>query len=225
VLNNSKIVTSNQDGIHTDLVKIIGRYSHDEYKRPIASFSHDAFISIKNWVKDAGGKSLVLDMGCGTGESSLQLAKKYPEHLVIGIDKSLSRIERKNAFKSDLPPNLKLVRGELLDLWYLFAKAVREKEIVVHKQYILYPNPWPKKKLVKLRFHANPIIPFILQCSKQIELRTNWKIYADEFKFVCENLTQSNVVLEKFKADIPLSNFESKYNKTGHDLYRVLLVD
>ena len=220
-LNNSKIVTSNQTGVHDDLLLILKRYSTQEYKRPIAEFSRTTFKELLLWIQSFKNKSLVLDMGCGTGESSYQLARCYPDCLVIGIDKSISRIERNNEFKNSLPVNVKIVRGELLDLWYLFYQASVKNEVTVHKQYILFPNPWPKKKLIKRRFHANPIFPFILSLSSKIELRTNWKIYAQEFASACEFFGLENVICSDYIPDQAVSNFELKYLESNHDLYKV----
>lgn len=215
---NSKVVTSNQTDIHDDLGDILSRYTFDKYQRPIAEHSLKTLGEIKSWIKEKGSRELILDMGCGTGESSFHLAQKYPDKLILGIDKSLSRLERNNTFKADLPANVKLMRGELLDMWYLLYQ--HKLELNIFKQYILYPNPWPKKKLVKRRFHANPIWPFLINLATRGELRTNWEIYAREFEFVAKNSGVDESQLSSFIPKAAISNFELKYHQSGHPLYK-----
>jgi len=217
----SKIVTSNQLDIHEELINILVKYSCEEYKRPIADFSLKTFKEILTWVDRFDGKEIVLDLGCGTGESSFNLAKIYPNRLVIGIDKSFSRIERKNNFKKDLPSNVMIVRGELLDLCFLFYKATIQQRLIVYKQYLFYPNPWPKKKLIKRRFHANPVFAFMMKTSKQFELRTNWKIYAEEFLIASQFYEAKDVKIEEFTPTETISNFEQKYLLSDHNLFKV----
>lgn len=217
----SNIVTSNQESIHDDLSDILKRYKGQKYQRPIAEFSKATFEHLKKWIQEHSNKELVLDMGCGTGESSYHLALKYPDKLIIGIDKSLDRLERNNDFKKKSYENLKLVRGELLDLWYLFY--LYREEFTFYKQYILYPNPWPKKKLVKKRFHANPIWPFIIEVCPHIEMRTNWKIYAKEFIFAYKFMTGISPKLDTLNVEKPITTFERKYNLSEQELYKVIV--
>jgi tRNA (guanine-N7-)-methyltransferase len=223
--HKSKFVTSNQAGIHDKLDSILKRYSRENYIRPIAEFSHKTFNELLDWINSFDSRSVMLDMGCGTGQSSYELAKMYPENLVIGIDKSINRIDRNNDFKYQLPVNVKIVRGELLDLWYLFFQASKLNLLTIEKQYILFPNPWPKKKHVKLRFHANPIFPFILALSQNIELRTNWKIYAEEFLFACKFYGVKKVTTRQYIPKNVISSFELKYLESDHHLYKVEVIE
>jgi trans-aconitate 2-methyltransferase len=55
----------------------------------------------------------VVDLGCGTGEFTNQLAALVPEGAVLGIDASASQIARASA---ERPRNVRLVAGRLQDL-------------------------------------------------------------------------------------------------------------
>jgi hypothetical protein len=41
-----------------------------------------------------GQYSIVLDSGCGTGRSSLVLGRLYPQHTVVGVDRSVARLSK-----------------------------------------------------------------------------------------------------------------------------------
>ena len=163
---------------------------------------------------------IILDAGCGTADSSLKLAEDFPGHLVLGIDKSEHRLSKTH---KSLPVNLILLRADLIDFWRL----LHHHGIAVEQHYILYPNPWPKSKHLKRRWHGHPVFPTMLGLSTRLELRTNWEIYAAEFYAAIEQLTETGFIegvvnLETFEPGLPLTAFEKKYDNSGHKLYRVV---
>jgi len=217
----SKIVTTNQTGLSTDLEKIIERYNLQNFKKPVSLESQEIFRSILHWVNSFEDRKIILDIGCGVGESTFKLASQNQEHLVIGIDKSISRIDRKNKFKKSLPSNCLLVRGDAIDLWLLFHQHKSSLNIV--KQYILYPNPWPLKHHVKKRWHGHPIIPFVLDICENIELRSNWKIYLEEFNEVYDYFLKRRGELSLYEPIEFISPFEKKYCESRHLIYKLSL--
>ena len=219
----SKIVTSNQEGVHEELKAILSRMNPEVYHRPISDFSRNCYVELLKWIDTfEKHQRIILDMGCGVGESSFHLAKMFPDSLVIGIDKSEDRLARKSLFKAEIPRNLFLVRGELLDLWYLFATEKDFPRERLTGQYILYPNPWPKAKHVKRRWHGNAIAPYIFMLGSEIKLRTNWKIYAEEFLLAAKCFDYDGK-LNQIEGLNPITPFERKYSLSDHDLYEVIL--
>lgn len=129
---------------------------------------------------------LVLDSGCGTGRSTLEIGRRYPDLPVIGIDKSVVRLSRTRAFREQqadlLPPNVKLVRADLIDFWVLASDLVARGRWDVKHHFILYPNPYPKGKQVKQRWHGHPVFPFLLDLeADELTLRSSWETYLFEF--------------------------------------------
>ena len=88
---NTKEVKSNQTEIHRDLKELVLRYLKNEYRRPIAEHTIDAFHKAALFIS-AFKTPVVLDSGCGTGLSTIALAKQFPENPVLGIDKSEIRL-------------------------------------------------------------------------------------------------------------------------------------
>ncbi len=221
---NSKEVESNQEGIHRDLEKLVLRYLSAEYKRPIADHTKASFEKAARFLEPFRAP-VVLDSGCGTGLSTLSLAKRYPENPVLGIDKSEIRIgkaELQSAATDGIPSNVLFVRAELVDFWRL---ALQENwDVRFHA--LFYPNPWPKQSELRYRFHAHPVFPTLLRLSPEIELRTNWKIYADEFRAALETANEkmhryAKILEEEFSPKVPVSAFEKKFMDSGHTLFRV----
>lgn len=158
---------------------------------------------------------IVLDAGCGTGASTLALCEREPDAWIVGVDKSRDRLSRAPA----LPSRALLLRGELLDLWWLAGEA----GLRFDRCYLLYPNPWPKPAQLPRRFHAHPVFPRLVAGSEAIELRTNWRVYADEFAHALGLLLGRTIEVEALpEASASLSPFERKYRASGHPLWRVL---
>ncbi|HSE13732.1 MAG TPA: methyltransferase domain-containing protein [Rudaea sp.] len=190
------------------------RHLADTYRRRPGETGREAFARVAE--KLASG-AFVLDAGCGTGVSTLALAREYPRRLVVGVDKSAPRlaIGRRLVDSGAAPANTILLRCELVDFWQLAAAAGLRCE----RQFLLYPNPWPKPDQLKRRWHAHPVLPAIIALGGTIEVRTNWRVYADEFGAALQ-LAGLNVRCEEFAAAEPLTPFERKYAASGHTLWR-----
>jgi tRNA (guanine-N7-)-methyltransferase len=212
--NKSRSVISNQQDVHRDLVDTVRKHHEHEYRRPIAQHNQAAFAKLDRLVERHGGP-VVLDSGCGTTESSQCLARAYPDHLVIGIDKSGARLSR------SLPDrnlkNLYISRADCVDLWRL--AAARTWPVAHH--FLLYPNPWPKAKHLPRRWHGHPVFGALIALGGRLELRSNWKIYIAEFELALGTLGIANDGLQEYFARVPNSAFERKYLASGHTLYRL----
>mmetsp|Transcript_20888 Transcript_20888/g.29486 ORF Transcript_20888/g.29486 Transcript_20888/m.29486 type:complete len:361 (+) Transcript_20888:201-1283(+) len=162
--------------------------------RPIAGHTRAAFDQVAALINSYNSttKKIILDSGCGTGKSTLLLGQQYPDHLIIGIDRSFTRLSKntlnlqnetndateecERPFQA-LSSNVILVRAELTDFW----RCTLEANWNICRHYILYPNPYPKKNRIKKRFYAHPSFPLILANGGDIIVRSNWFGYLKEF--------------------------------------------
>jgi tRNA (guanine-N7-)-methyltransferase len=222
VIANSRVPTSAQTGIHEQLANLLDRHLAAPFRKPYTDYNRAAFAaSFERRARVAPDAPLILDSCCGVGESSIMLARAFPDHYVIGVDQSASRLARKIDGKStDLPANLDLVRADLVDYWRLLD----DERIRLARHYLLYPNPWPKIGHLSRRWHGHPVFPAMLELGGILECRSNWPIYIDEFCFAVSRLTQRETVRESFVPDTPLTPFERKYQNSGHALFRMSVV-
>lgn len=218
ISGNSRIVTSNQDGVHPDLEMTVSKYVAENYQRPVADYCLGLLEEIKQKQQAIGGK-LILDSGCGTGVSTYNLAELYPNDLVVGIDQSDFRLNKnKTEREAQLTTkNVLLLRANVIDLWLLMA----ENNWQIDRHYLFYPNPWPKKKHLQRRWHGHPVFPTLLKLGGKLELRSNWKLYVDEFCRAVEVATgkEGSVELLDF-IENPITPFEKKYQLSKQSLYR-----
>lgn len=136
---------------------------------------------------------VIIDGGCGTGRSSFLLGEMYRDCLVIGIDQSLSRLSRNKGYNNNniqesntstnKGDNVLLLRAELADFWKcILASTEWQENIQIHKHYLLYPNPYPKKSRLKNRWYAHPAFPLLMMSEgAELIVRSNWEGYLKEF--------------------------------------------
>ncbi|HOG03033.1 MAG TPA: methyltransferase domain-containing protein, partial [Accumulibacter sp.] len=178
MFGNSRVPDSAQDDIHPHLATLLDRHAGAPFRKPYADYNRAAFAaSLERWQRTAAGSAVILDSGCGVGESSLSLARNFPDHYVIGVDQSASRLLRGKRGVAQWPPNLDLVRADVVDYWRLLRAA----GIRLDRHYLLYPNPWPKASQVSRRWHGHPVFPSLLDLGGVLECRSNWAIYLAEF--------------------------------------------
>ncbi len=89
---------------------------------------------------------IVLELGCGKGEYTVALAKKYPNKNFIGIDIKGARFWRgaKTAVEENIP-NAAFIRTQIELIEYVFA------ENEVDEIWITFPDPQIKYKRTKHR--------------------------------------------------------------------------
>lgn len=214
---NSRRVDTDQPTPHPSLERVIRGRRDTRYARPVAAHSRNSFKHIDQLVTAHAGP-IVLDSGCGTGESSLLLAQRFPSALVIGIDKSAHRLQRGQAVLSARAlSNATLVRADCVDVWRL----AREADWPISRHFLLYPNPWPKHKHLKRRWHAHPVMSDLMSLGGRLELRSNWLIYAREFAAAVTLLTGNTPRCRRMEIATPLSPFERKYVTSGHACYQL----
>ncbi|TLY51937.1 MAG: methyltransferase domain-containing protein [Gammaproteobacteria bacterium] len=217
---NSRSIATRQVGPHPRLKEIVARHLREPYRRAPSAAGRHAFDSIAARLAAA---PFVLDAGCGTGASTLALAREFPDSLVLGVDKSITRLGvSQRAFEhraraGAAPDNMHLLHCELVDFWQLAAEA----KLRCTYQFLLYPNPWPKPEHMMRRWHAHPVLPAVLALGGAIELRTNWRIYAEEFAQTMAWVGRK-APLEQMPLTQPLTPFERKYAASGHALWRCI---
>ena len=207
----------------------------DDIKSGVTSENaQDSAPEIVATVTKTAPRAVILDSGCGTGESTIHIARRFPNVPVIGIDKSCDRLNKAGnpvqTAGEAIPQNAFWIRAELLDFWRLALDRVKAGEWHIPYHALYYPNPWPKQNEATRRFHMHPIFPTLLALGEIIELRTNWGIYAREFaeaaRIVYECTASSahaKISCESFDPTAPETAFERKYKDAGQTLWKMIV--
>ena len=208
----AKPIESAQEAPHGGLLDRLQRHLLRLPTAPVAAHTQAAFEALQRDLGPSPG-ALIFDSGCGTGESTRNLAERHPEAWVVGVDKSADRLGRHRAA---LPANARLLRAELGDFWRCAVAAGWR----LKAHYLPYPNPWPKARHYKRRWPAHPAFPWLLGLGGELEVRSNWRLYLEEWQVVLESLgIASRLSPLAPTPEAPLSPFEAKYLASGHACY------
>lgn len=201
---------SNQKGLHPKLAQVVTRHLEHRHHRPVAAHNQRAFEQLLAALQHKP-RPLVLDSFCGTGHSTMALAQRHPRHLVVGIDQSAHRLAKHPAATDD---NYLLLQAQCEDIWQLLLA----QHIAVDYHYLFYPNPWPKSAHLQRRVHGHGSFPWLLALGGELELRSNWQTYVEEFG-VALNLAGHRAAISRVTSEVPITLFERKYRDSGHPLW------
>jgi tRNA G46 methylase TrmB len=227
-------------------------YDNNVFKNHTILAYEEATKFVDNFYKDSNKeKVIILDSGCGKGMSTLKLAMKFPNFPIIGIDKSIVRLSSNKIFNkindvnndvnsdndvySDNKINDKLsynnvilIQAELSDFFLL---AATKSNWIVKHHYILYPNPFPKYKHLKRRFH--PSFLALLSLGGDLIVRSNWVIYLEEMEDSIKSIENKlfiPTINNNYSTEIynsidddsgSMSHFEMKYDKSDTKVYQL----
>jgi len=205
---NSRTVRSSQAHVHPRLAHEVSRHCATPWRAPSSPHVEAAADAI---VAALAQRPLLLDSGCGDGSSTLVLARLHPAHLSVGVDRSAARLAARRDGDGAM-----FVRTDLPRLW----QALRARGVRVDRHFLLYPNPSPKPAQRLRRWHFHPAFADLLALGGELEMRSNWKIYGEEFAAalaVAGHVPELDAVPE----GEALTPFERKYRASAHALWRV----
>lgn len=219
ITGDSRIITSNQQGLNEKLDEVVLKHLHHDFKKPYQAHTLAAFKEVEKWVEQQG-KPIIFDSCCGVGESTFHIAKAHPEAIVLGMDKSADRLSKHGSDNEEViqtSDNYRLLQVNLNDFWRLAVEA----EWTLSHHYLLYPNPWPKAKHLQRRWHGSAVFPSIIKLGGKLDLRSNWFTYVEEFQ---RALALANIDSETnvYSAEKPITPFERKYWASGQQSLRLL---
>lgn len=226
---NSRPIRSAQRDVHADLSTRVRKHLQQPWRRPLADHTQRAFRAVAARAAGHGGP-LVIDAGCGTGASARLIAARSPAALVIGVDKSPVRLATARLAEPGFAGELAegsaahpagtpvLLRADLQDFWRL-ALAEGWRPV---RQYILYPNPWPKPGQLARRWHGHPVFPWLVALGGTLELRSNWRVYVEEFAAALSLCSVAAEIEAVRDVGAAVSPFERKYLASGQLCWRLV---
>lgn len=230
--NRVRSISTNQTNMHEDLPKLVARHQSHVFSKPIAAHTQEAFDLVLGYLS-GWGSEVIIDACCGVGESTIKIAELNPNAKVVGIDKSIARLSKHNSYRNiKETSNYILIQADLIDFWRLLASYLsnsNDHKWHIVKQFILYPNPYPKKSQIGKRWYASAVFKDILGVCNQIEWRSNWKLYLQECLQAAQlyGLTGEITVVENPSTEITRLNaytpFERKYQLSGQTCFKLFI--
>lgn len=89
---------------------------------------------------------VMLEIGFGGGEHLANMAKRHPETGYLGVEPFLNGVAKLlHAIEEDALDNIRLLRGDAREVLAALPDAS------IARVYLLYPDPWPKRRQRKRR--------------------------------------------------------------------------
>ncbi|HBC71984.1 MAG TPA: tRNA (guanosine(46)-N7)-methyltransferase TrmB [Coxiellaceae bacterium] len=163
---------------------------------------------------------LILEIGCGNGETIFSLAQKHPEQDFIGIEIHKPGIASLLAQLKNNPLNNIRIYNE--DAVIVLKQCISDHSL--DKVLILFPDPWPKKRHHKRRLIQSKFTELLqkkLKLHGILNIATDWEDYANHIMAVFQNNPNFSA-LDTLKP-LPLlherapTRFEQKGKSKGHD--------
>ena len=179
-------------------------------------------IYLKNYLldldQDLQNKLIVLDIGSGNGESTLELAKKFKNKLIIASDV----FEAGNINLSKQLNNHDITNVKIFDKNVLIFIDKFINKVFLDEVWILFPDPWPKKKHYKRRIINEDFLNLAnRKIAKDgfIKIATDWSNYSDHIIKIFDQNTNferiNDIYLYKKRC---LTKFEKRGISLGHKI-------
>jgi tRNA (guanine-N7-)-methyltransferase len=166
--------------------------------------------------KITSAKPLVLEIGSGMGETTIEIAKSHPEVDFVavevhgpGVGSLLNRIEAEQL------ANLRVIRHDAVDvLEHMVADGCLA---AIH---LFFPDPWPKKRHHKRRL-VQPAFAALaarkLAPGSVLHAATDWPDYAD---WMAEVFSKEELLhpAQGGAFSRPLTKFEARGKRLGHPI-------
>lgn len=124
-----------------------------------------------------------IDVGCGKGRFLLARAAKYPQTNFLGVDRMLRRIRKVDNRARRLGlENVRLLR---MEAFYAVTHLIPADSVSAY--YILFPDPWPKKRHHDHRLFNESFVDALyrtLIAHGQLHFSTDHLPYFDEVKAI-----------------------------------------
>ncbi len=159
--------------------------------------------------------ALHVDLGCGDGSFFCALAQRIPEKNFLGIERLLARI-RSATRKATKIGNVRLLRMESS---YVVRYLLPARSVETF--YLLFPDPWPKRRHWRRRVVTEDFLTAISQALVEngtFCIATDQREYFEKMKEMAR--ANSNfAIIEPTVADLPLTKFEKTFRAQGASIH------
>lgn len=171
------------------------------------------------------GTFIELDLGCGKGSFSLDLAERFPERLILSVDIMIGRMRKvANKARAKQLSNIDFLRADSFEL-----AGFQIPDNSIDRIHLLCPDPWPKsrhrtRRLITIDFIHR--LSRILKSNGTFHVATDHPPYRETLKRVMQQLPafEKDASLIEDISDLK-TDFERLWLEQGksvpHSAYRI----
>ena len=160
-----------------------------------------------------------LDMGCGKGSFTTELAKRHPERIILAADMLSGRLRK--LVSRNIRENVSNMRVLKAEARMLIARLLPDRTL--DRIHILCPDPWPKDRHSGNRLLSSDFMTHIHRVLKDDGV---WHFSTDDLEYLAavrQAVKASQLFAEEPErlsdiADIK-TDFEVMWNEMGKNVY------
>jgi tRNA (guanine-N7-)-methyltransferase len=166
---------------------------------------------------------LHVDLGCGDGSFLCELGSRYPEKNFLGTERLVGRVA-KACRKASALENVRVLNVESS-----YAVGYLLPERSVETFYLLFPDPWPKRRHHRRRIVTPNFLDSIhraLDDGGFFRIATDQLDYFEQIQRVGEDHSGFAIVdvnASPARTDLPPTKFERRFSALGAPIYRLPL--
>ena len=182
--------------------------------------SFKKYLKTRNINRLNSKKKLILEIGIGMGENIIYLSKKNTKKIIIGVDPFKNGIVNVSDY---------CINNNIKNIYlypYVFQKFINKfKKLRFDIIYVLFPDPWPKKKHEKRRIVNEEFLKkifVILKKKGKVFFSTDNLDYYTNVKTLLKKFP--NIKLKKVNKIVTIkTKFYLKAEKKGNKVNSLLL--
>lgn len=163
---------------------------------------------------------LEVDLGCGDGDLLSELARQKPDRNFLGVEKLASRVA-KACRKAAALQNVRVLNAESS-----YAVRYLLPENYVETFYLLFPDPWPKRRHQRRRVVQPDFLDSIhraLAPSGIFRIATDQPDYFKQIERLALNDRRFERIADSDVDFSPVTKFERRFRDAGAPIYRLVL--
>jgi tRNA (guanine-N7-)-methyltransferase len=178
---------------------------------------------------------LQVDLGCGDGSFLVALAERYPEKSFLGIERLAGRVA-KTCRKAARIGNVRVLR---LETSYAIRYLLPEHSVEAF--YLLFPDPWPKRRHQRRRVVSSDFLQSIhraLTPNGLLRMATDQRDYFQQMQRLAAGDSRFEIIdtgNDVYPFDcrshrggqagqvLPVTKFERRFQEQGEPIYRLSL--
>lgn len=169
-----------------------------------------------------------VEIGFGMGTSLFDMATRYPEYNFIGIEVHQAGIGSLSAsLKAANVTNVRIAKGDATEM---FKVCIPQNTL--DGVFILFPDPWPKKRHNKRRMIQSDFLKVVsntLKFQGILHCATDWSPYAEHIETVFREheafqLSDHETLVKRNHPLRSLTKFEARGQALGHTIHDMIYV-
>lgn len=170
--------------------------------------------------KISSARPLVLEIGSGMGDTTVEIAKAHPETDFVAVEVHGPGVgSLLNAIEKEKLKNLRVIRHDAIEV---LENMVADDSLAA--LHLFFPDPWPKKRHHKRRMVQPAFVALAarkLKAGGILHAATDWPDYAEQIAAVFS----ANELFEEAESGLvrrPVTKFESRGRRLGHPVRDLL---